>query len=297
MGAQPGSEISLYRTLDELLRDDNVEAIGLFTKPAGRADLIRKIIESGRHVMTTKPLDLNADAMLTILHRARNLGCVVHCNSPGPLPSQDIKVILRWIEEYDLGRPVGAHAETWVSYRETKDGSWYDDSLQCPAAPIYRLGIYLINDLVRLWGPVEDVQLLQSRIFTKRPTSDNAQLGLLFKNKALATIYACFCVKDGDHYRNGLTLNFENGTIYRNAGPAWSGSSKGKCHLALVKEHKNQPVIVATEHVDGQSGDYQWGYFARKIRGEKCPAELTPEQTVEGIRVIECMIDAARRAP
>jgi len=292
--ARPASEVSLYRQLDDMLQDDNVEAIGLFTGPMDRAELVRKIIESGRHVITTKPLEHDAEAMLKILQRARHLGRVVHCNSPSPLPSQDIGVIRRWTHEYDLGRPVGAHGDVWVSYREKEDGSWYDDPIRCPAAPIYRLGIYLINDLVRLWGPVEEVQLMQSRIFTERPTADNAQMGLFFKNKALATINASFCVKDGDHYRYGLSLNFENGTIYRNTGPAWSAlfNVKGHSHLALVKEHKNQPQIVAKETVADQSGIYQWEYFARKIRGETDPEELTAEQTVEGIRVIQLMSQA-----
>jgi predicted dehydrogenase len=287
--ARPASAVCLYSKLDDILQDDQVEAIGLFTGPTGRAELVRKIIESGRHVITTKPLEYDAEAMLKILRRARHLGRVVHCNSPSPLPSQDLRVIQRWIHEYDLGRPVGAHADVWVSYREKEDGSWYDDPIRCPAAPIYRLGIYLINDLVRLWGPVEKVQIMQSQLFTQRPTSDNAHLGLFFKNKALATVYASFCVKDGDHYRNSLTLNFENGSIYRNAGPAWSASANGHCHLALVKEHKNQPQVVAKETVTNQSGNYQWEYFARKIRGETHPEELTPEETVEGIRVIQSM--------
>ena len=282
--------VALYRSLDDLLHDDNVEAVGLFTGPNGRAALIDKIIETGRHVITTKPLELNSDAMLKILHKAKRLGCVVQSNSPSPLPTSDLKVIQRWIQQYGLGRPVGAQADVWVSYREKGDGTWYDDPLRCPAAPIYRLGIYLINDLVRLWGPVDRVELLQSRLFTGRPTADNTQLGLLFKNKAIASIYASFCVKDGNHYRNGLTLNFENGTIYRNTGPAWSALPSGRCELALVKEHLNQPLVVARESVDDQGGNYQWDYFARRVRGETFPGELTPEETVEGIRVIEAIV-------
>jgi predicted dehydrogenase len=285
----PHQKIARYRELDDLLEDKNVEAIGLFTGPEGRAELIRKIIRTGRHVITTKPLEMNSEAMLDVLQEARRLGRVVHCNSPGPLLSPDLKVIQKWIHQYGLGRPVGAYADAWVSYREAADGSWYDDPIRCPAAPIYRLGIYLINDLVRLWGRVEKVDLLESRLFTGRPTSDNSQLALLFENKALATIYASFCINDGDHYRNGLTLNFENGTIYRNTGPAWSAAASGRCHLALVKSQQNQPRIIAEEKVMNRSGSYQWDYFMRAIRGEGDPDEATPEEMVEGIRVMQAI--------
>ncbi len=56
--------------------------------------------------------------------------------------------------------------------------------------PFIVLASISFNDLIRLWGKVEKVQLLESRLFTGRPTSDNSQLAMLFENKALATIYA-----------------------------------------------------------------------------------------------------------
>jgi predicted dehydrogenase len=280
-------DITRYNDLDALLKDDSVEAIGLFTGPIGRANLIRKIIRAGRDVITTKPLEMDASAMLEVLEEAAQLGRVVHCNSPGPLVSQDLKIIRKWVLDYDLGYPVGAIADVWVSYREKADGTWYDDPVRCPAPPIFRLGIYLLNDLVRLWGKVEQVQLTESRVFTGRPTADNAQLHLLFENSAIATIYASFCVGDGDQYRNGLTLNFERGTIYRNAGPAWSADRQGQCQLALVQRQKDGPSVVARETVQSPSGTYQWDYFARAIRGKVDPDELRPDQLVESIRVMQ----------
>jgi predicted dehydrogenase len=50
---------ALYQSLDKLLNDPNIEAIGLFTGLLRRAELIQKIIESGRHVITTKPLEFD----------------------------------------------------------------------------------------------------------------------------------------------------------------------------------------------------------------------------------------------
>jgi len=285
----PNKQLVRYCHLDELLADDQVEAIGLFTGPIRRAELIRKIIRAGRHVITTKPLELDPEAMLHVLKEARKLGRIVHSNSPGPLPTPDLKVIQQWSRQYELGRQVGAHADVWSSYREAADGTWYDDPLRCPAAPIYRLGIYLVNDLVRLFGKIERVHLMESRIFTNRPTADNCHLSLLFENKAIASLYASFCVGDGDQYRNGLTLNYENGTIYRNTGPAWAGAGSGHSHLALVTRHLGQPQVIARAEVAHSSGSYQWDYFHRAIRGERDPEELSPEEMVEGIRAIQAM--------
>jgi len=283
--------VACYNNLDELLADPNMEVVGLFTKPAGRASFIRKIIRSGRHVITTKPLESDPEEAKAVLEEARALGVRVECNSPSLTPSPDIKLVKEWEQKYQLGRPVAARANVWASYREEADGSWYDDEKSCPAAPLYRLGIYLINDLTRLWGRVEHVQVMQTRLFTKRPTADNAQMGLFFENQALANVFASFCVNDGDQYGNSLILNYENGTIYRNAGPAWTVPG-GRRSVALVQSHENQCKVVDQAFINSQSGDYHWEDFARAVRGEPQPAELTPDQMVEGIRVIKSLLKA-----
>jgi len=287
-------EADCYSSLDNLLADPEVEAVGLFTHPVGRMALMRQIVESGRHVLTTKPLGLDAAGMLHLLRSADAAGRMVHCNSPGPLPTEEMKIVQGWMREYQLGAPVGARAQVWVSYQETPDGSWYDDPEACPAAPIYRLGVYSINDLVRLFGRVASVQVMQSRLFTQRPTPDNAQVGLLFENGAVGNIYASFCVNDGDKYRNSLVLNFQNGTIYRNAGPAWSLAPGVRSRLALVQKHAGEPRVVADAFAPIQSGDYQWSYFAQAIRGERRPDDLRPEEMVEGIRVMKAIFEAVR---
>ncbi|MDR2673578.1 MAG: Gfo/Idh/MocA family oxidoreductase [Opitutaceae bacterium] len=291
MAERLGGGVRAFDDLQKLIDAPGIPAIGLFTGPAGRASLIRRIIRAGKDVITTKPFETDPDAALAVLREARALGRVVHLNSPAPLPAPDIAQIERWRVEYDLGAPVGARADVWASYRETADGSWYDDPGRCPAAPIFRLGIYLVNDLVRLFGPVADAHVMQTRLFTGRPTPDNAQLSLRFENGALAGIFASFCVNDGDHYRNGLTLNFENGTLYRNLGPARGDA--GKSELALVQLRDGARRVVARAEVAGGSGAYQWETFARAVRREPFAgaesSATTPEQVAAGLRVIQMM--------
>ncbi|HBF34849.1 TPA: hypothetical protein DDW35_09835, partial [Candidatus Sumerlaeota bacterium] len=228
-----------YFSLDEVLEDPTIEAVFLFTSPIGRANLIRQIIRTGRDVMTTKPFELDPVEALDVLHEAKRLNRVVHMNSPSPLLGEDLSQVTRWRDRYNLGCPISCQMETWANYREKADGSWYDNPDLCPAAPIFRLGIYMINDLVRLFGAAESVNVLTSRVFTKRPTVDNAHLGILFKSGAIGSISSSFCVHDIEPYRDAFTLNFERGTIYRNAGPyglhcSGVAPERGKTYLSLV---------------------------------------------------------------
>lgn len=272
----------MYGSLDDLLSDASIPTVGLFTGPAGRAELVRRSIRAGKDVMTTKPFELDPKAALEVLTEAKHLGRIVHMNSPSPLPSADLEQIERWREEFHLGHPVGGRTETWAYYRDKADGTWYDDPRRCPVAPMFRLGIYWINDLVRLFGEPESVQVMQSRLFTGRPTADNAQLNILFRNGAIASVFASFCVNDTDSYGNRSTLNYENGTVRRDRtrlsllAPDSAGGTRKEC------------VTVKTV-----SGEYQWDVFSRAARGEALKGEITPLQIVTGLKVIAAMAQAA----
>jgi predicted dehydrogenase len=279
-------KVPAFSSLDELLAEPDIPAVGLFTGPVGRARLIRRIIRAGKHVMTTKPFELDPEAALSVLEEARRLGRVVHLNSPGPLLTPDMAQIRRWRETHALGLPVAARADVWVSYREKANGSWYDDPRRCPVAPVLRLGIYLINDLALIFGEAKQVRVLQSRLFTQRPTSDNAQVGILYRNGALANVFASFGVKDGEPYRYSLVVNFENGTIYRHRTNAGG-------RLSLVTANEAGGRCVERVPLDGTTGGYQWEAFCRAVRGERLAGEIAPEQIVAGVRVIRMMAEAA----
>lgn len=288
MAAKQG--VKAYYDIDALLADPSIPTIGLFTGPVGRAALLGRILRAGKDVITTKPFETDPDAALAVLREAKTLGRVLHLNSPAPTPPEDLAQILSWVNGYKLGAPVGVRADVWANYREAADGTWYDDPAKCPVAPVFRLGIYLINDLIQLFGPVADVSVFQSRLFTGRPTADNGQLSLRFENGALGNIFASFCINDGDHYRNTLVLNYENGTIYRNAGPDRGGSLS---ELSLVMNRDGRRQVVARTIAGESSGGYQWGVFARAVRGEKLAHETTPEQIVAGLRVVNAMTKVA----
>ena len=278
-----------YRDLDAILADPAVPAVGLFVPPDVRAPMVRAALAAGKAVITTKPLDLDPDTGLEVLREARRQGQVLHLNSPQPVPAPDLAQIKRWQDEYQLGRMVGCRADLWVSYQEKPDGTWYDDPARAPGAPITRLGIYLLNDLVQLHGTPDLVYLLQSRLRTGRPTADNAQLTLRFPDGALGNVYVSFCVDDGQPYGSSLTLNYERGTIYRNVGPFERPPSRDDVRLELCARPAEGERVLERAEVTGGSGTYNWEVFARAVRGERLDDEVEPEEVVASLRVIAAM--------
>lgn len=288
--------VPAFHCLDDVLQVADIPTIGLFTPPVGRAEQIRKIIRSGRDVMTTKPFELDPQAALDVLAEAKLLGRVVHLNSPPPLPSPDLQQFEAWRKTYNLGQIISVRAEPWHggAFGEEEDGSWYDDPARCPVAPIFRIGIYGINDLVWLLGEPEAVQVMHTRMVTRRPTPDTAQLTVRFKSGAIGTVFATLAVNDGENWDNRLTVQYERGTIKRLRGNG-QGKGGGRQRTAILTlaalDAQNQPVHEEVE-VDTVSGDYQWESFYRAVKGEPFEGQTPPEQIAAGIRIIRAMARA-----
>ncbi len=283
VGAKP------YHDLDEILADPRIRAVGLFVGPEGRADMVRKIIRAGKDLITTKPFETDPDRALDVLQEARKLGRVIHLNSPHPTLAPDLVQIKKWEQQYDLGRVVGVRADQWAPYFEQADGSWYDDPKQAPGAPIFRLGIYLLNDIIQVIGMPDLVYLIQTRIRTGRPTSDNAQLSMRFPNGCIGNLYVSLCVGDGELRKTALIINYERGTIYRNVGPTETPGSRDLVQLAISAIPEGQQRILEHAEVPGGSGTYNWSLFHRAVTGEKLQNEVTPEEIVAGLRVVKAM--------
>ena len=290
--------VKVHADFDRLLADPDVDAVVLITPPFGRAELIRKCIRAGKHVMTTKPFELDPEEALNVLYEARKYGIVVHLNSPGPRPAMDIAKINEWREKYALGQPIAARWETYGRYYETADSSWMDSPDKCPVAPIFRLGIYGINELIELLGMVETIQVAQSRIFTGRPTPDNAELIMQFENGAIGSVFSSFCIGDGMPYPASLVVHYENGTISKRQKQ--DGSSERRADFKTVElklkcihtgEFIEDCFEFSPEH---RSGAYQWRNFYEAIRNGRREEEIPPEKIASGIAIIKAMREAEK---
>jgi predicted dehydrogenase len=149
--------------------------------------------------------------------------------------------------------------------------------------------------MVRLLGLAEKVNVLQSRIFTDRPTPDNAQLSILFKSGAMGNVFASYSIGDGQDHQNSLTMNFENGTVYRNImEPMQAKLGARPSKLTLIAKDPSGKIIRKAAEFKEMSGRYQWEIFYRAHRGEPFPDEVTPEEVVEGIKILNAMARAAK---
>jgi len=271
-------------SLEALLVDPDIEAIGLFTGPNGRAELIRRIIRAGKDVMTTKPFEVDPTAALAVLQEAKALGRVIHLNSPNPRPYGEMAVIDAWLSAGVIGHPTLAQSSVWCYYGPTAaDGSWYDDPLRCPVAPIFRLGIYPLNGLLTIFSDPVSIQVTHTRVETQRITPDNAAATIRFADGAIVNLLASFVVGGNDYYKNSLTLCGTKGVIYYQVGPRpREGSWTSNLQLATEDGIEERTVTC-------HAGEYDWEFFAHRVRKEVAEDQTTPAQIVSAIRIMQAM--------
>ena len=287
-----------YYDIDTMLADADIEAVGLFTPPGGRAKLIRKCIAAGKHIMTTKPFELIPEDAYSVLKEASEKNIAVHLNSPNPVPTAEMQQVEKWRKEYDLGLPVCGNFEVIMDKNEVADGTWYDDPELCPAAPLYRIGIYAVNDMLKMFEskPVA-VFCMDSRIRTKRPTSDNAVMTVKFESGAIGTVQSSFCSGDGDEFIGSYTIHYERGTIARGPySPRDEENALTKYDFTIRyrnKEGESFSDIYRCQSGAEHSGDYEWEIFAKAVRNNAAlPDEIPISMVANGV----CVIDAMKRS-
>jgi len=281
-------QVPTYASLDEILADPTVEAVGLFTGPAGRARLIERCLNAGKHVMTTKPFEIETEEARRAFAAAERTGLALHLNSPGTKPASDLMIMRRWLAEADLGRPVALQARTWANYHEKADGGWADDPKRCPGGALFRLGVYLLNDFAALPGQPTSAYVQHARVRTGRPTPDNAQISLAYDTGAVANIYASFCINDGHPYADEIHLACERGVIRRWVDRISKPDMSGD-HAVVELVRPGLPVERHETLPGDFAGWYDWIAFHDAVRGLPGAIRHNAEATVAGVRLLNAM--------
>lgn len=280
-----------FEDFDRMLESPEIELVGLFTPPEKRASLISRAVLAGKHVITTKPFEASFDEAADVLDLARRNRRAVHLNSPGPEISPDIAWLLRQRETLDLGRPVQCYCSVWASYNERPDGSWYDDLQACPVPPVLRLGVYLINDLIDLFGNPESLEVVSSRVRTGRPTADNAIATMGFSGGLLATVAGSFCMDAETPYQCIIEILCERGSLRREK---YGSEGQENARVSARLGASSNPDLMLTEIVEDPSGSYQWASLWQAVMRAGGNEPAYDKRILAGVKMIEALGVAER---
>ena len=210
-------------TLDEIVRDPEVEVILNLTIPAAHHDVDMAALQAGKHVYSEKPLAITMEDGKEIVELAKKKNLLVGC-APDTFLGARMQTMRKMIDDGWIGKPVAATAFMTCHGHE----NWHPNPVfhyKPGAGPLFDMGPYYVTALVALLGPAERLCGITSKSFEKRFITSQPLAGqyidvevpthvsgsIEFKNGAVATLITSFDIWDSNLPR--LEIYGTEGTI------------------------------------------------------------------------------------
>lgn len=189
--------IENYGTPDIIYEDDTLDLVINLTIPAVHEDVSIKILQSGKHLYSEKPLAISREGITHILSEAEKAGKRVGC-APDSFLSAPAQTAKKALEEDWIGAPIGFTATCARRGNEffRADSDFF---YKKGAGPMMDMAPYYLNILVSMFGGVDAVATMSKITFPERTIKAQPRRG-----EKIAVEVPTYV---------SSTLRFENGVI------------------------------------------------------------------------------------
>lgn len=266
---------------DDLLNDEQVDALVLATPHSTHLPIIRAAAEAGKHVFVEKPLAVSyADAAASV-EAARNAGIVLQVGHHRRKVAATRALKAR-VDEGSFGLIHLLEAKQTTPSDLTPRQGWRGDPAECPLGGMTALGVHMVDTIHYLAGPVREVYASSRQLLGRGRLDDITTLALDLESGALATL------------STSIVLPRETSiAVHGHDGSGWSEMDGAELYLQSptqpARERQDLTVVDALAE--------QMAEFARCIRTGEDP-EVPGVAGREVIAVMEAArISAAEHRP
>lgn len=180
--------ISVSYDYDAMLENPAIQAVVLATPHSQHCDQICKAANAGKHVFVEKPLALTFDEARRAIDTCNNQGVTLAVGF-------NRRFLPAFQELYDaqtagtLGAPlhIDANFSGPFGYQYNAD-MWRGSVSENPAGGMAAMGIHMLDAMIHLLGPVENVSTLSRRLAIEAPLDDTTNVQLLFQCGATGSL-------------------------------------------------------------------------------------------------------------
>jgi predicted dehydrogenase len=211
-------------TVDELLRDDEVDIVVNLTIPAAHYEVSKQVLDAGKHVYSEKPFVLSVKEGLDLKKRAEKKKLRIG-SAPDTFLGGAHQLARSIIDGGSLGRITSGTCFVMSHGME----AWHpnpDFFFQPGAGPVLDIGPYYVTDLIQLIGPVKQVAAVATIPSRERTILSQPRYGQKIAVNTPTTIHAILEFANGavvtlntswDVWKHGhapIELYGEEGTIF-----------------------------------------------------------------------------------
>jgi len=194
--------IAKYGTPDLIYNDASIDIVINLTVPVVHEEVSVRILESGKHLYTEKPLATNREGMRRILTLAEKMGKRVG-SAPDTFMSAPAQTSKKLLEEDWIGAPIGVNAICAMRGNEfhRPDADFF---YQKGAGPMMDMAAYYLNQMVNLFGGVDSVMTMSKITFPERTIKVPPRRG------EKITVEVPTYVSSNMRFENGVIATFVN---------------------------------------------------------------------------------------
>ncbi len=254
-----------YRDFDEIIADDEIDAVYIATPVSLHCGQAVAAAEAGKHVLCEKPMAMDIDECDKMIAAARANGVrfgVAYYRHFYPVVDR-VKAIL---ESGEIGGAVFAqiNAFEYFNPQPGQDRYWFMQKDMAGGGPMFDFGSHRIEVLLNVFGAVKDVHGSIDNLRFDREVEDSGSALFRFEsnvNAVLNVTHAAFEPQDTfDIFADVGSIHIEN----LNAGTlrivTRDGSRVEKCpphaniHQPLIDEFADAVLVGRDPAVDGAIG-------------------------------------------
>ena len=270
--------LRLHESLDDLLADDEIDAVVLASPHTIHFRQILAAANAGKHVYSEKPFCLSSDQAAKALGAlaAKGLKAAVgHDRRFYP----NTAALKRMIDTGELGRMVQIEGNFSTDLAPAA-GTWRASREESPAGGMTSLGIHVVDAFIHLLGRIEYVQAVSRRVALPFDVDDativiiefeSGQLGYLGTVASTAPLWQVRAFGDGGW---GEIVDHDRLTITRSRDQSKTRRWKNHGYPCL-------PSVAAALEA-----------FARDCEGG-APFPITPDEILHGTAVLEAIVESA----
>ena len=284
--------VTTYRTLEELLEDEQVELVIVNTPNYTHYEFTRKALEAGKHVIVEKPFTVMVEEgqALNELAKEKKLLLSVYQNRRY---DSDFRTVRKILNEGWLGELAEADFH-FDRYKEDISPKVHKETPGPGAGVLYDLGSHLIDQAIQLFGMPEGVF---ADIRVMRPVSrvDDYYELLLYYPSMRVRLHSSYLVREA---LPAYILHGSKGSFIKaktdvqeaalQAGQIPSGADWGtepESEKGLLHTEKDSNII--REYIPSLRGNYR-DYFEgiyQALRNNK-PLPVSAEEGLQVVRII-----------
>lgn len=250
----------LYPTHEELLANEDIDAVSICTWNNSHAEIAIAALEAGKHVLVEKPLSMTVAEAEAVEAAANKTGKVLQVGFVRR-HGDNTKILKQFIDQGELGELYYAKAS--CIRRLGNPGGWFSDKTRSGGGPLIDLGVHMIDVCWYMMGKPRPVSV-SGNTYSKLGNRSNVE-NLSFYQAADYDP----SLNDVEDLANAL-IRFENGaslyvdvsfTLHAKEDELFvklfgdKGGAEIEPELALVLE-KNNTILNIAPQVDNLSFDF-----------------------------------------